>query len=150
MCNFVIHGANIQIYFLTSKEKQNYFLKKFVFRIFRVIYPQIYFLKLDERMKAKSEIKMRLLEFLDNLSLSQSSFEKSVGLSNGWCNNLGDSIREAQNLLSVEITRSKVINCSSERLKALQELKKHVDYIKYELNGQDSQKKDHRAFLPGF
>lgn len=44
-------------------------------------------------------------------------------------------LTEAQNLLSVEITRSKVINCSSERLKALQELKNHVDYIKYELNG---------------
>lgn len=63
--------------------------------IFRVVCPQIYFLKLDEHMKAKSKIKMRLLEFLDNLSLSQSAFEKSVGLSNGWCNNLGDSIREA-------------------------------------------------------
>jgi hypothetical protein len=40
-------------------------------------------------------MKKRLIEFLAYLEIGQSTFEKNVGLSNGFVNNVGDSIREA-------------------------------------------------------
>ncbi len=40
-------------------------------------------------------VKGRVLEFLNYLGLSQAKFEESVGLSNGFVNNIGDSIRES-------------------------------------------------------
>ena len=38
-------------------------------------------------------VKERLIEFLEQKEISQSKFEKLVGLSNGFVNNIGDSIR---------------------------------------------------------
>lgn len=37
--------------------------------------------------------KERLIKFLNYISISQRKFEESVGLSNGFVNNIGDSIR---------------------------------------------------------
>ncbi len=42
-----------------------------------------------------SEIKDRLLEFLRYKKLGQQKFEISIGMSNGWANKVGDSIRES-------------------------------------------------------
>ena len=41
-----------------------------------------------------SETKDRLLEFLRYKGLGQQKFEISIGMSNGWANKVGDSIRE--------------------------------------------------------
>lgn len=41
-----------------------------------------------------SEIKERLLQFLKYKKLGQQKFETSIGMSNGWANKVGDSIRE--------------------------------------------------------
>ena len=40
-------------------------------------------------------VKERVLEFLNYLQLSQGKFEEAVGLSNGFVNNIGDTIRES-------------------------------------------------------
>ena len=40
--------------------------------------------------------KERLIKFLDHLDISQGKFEKNVGLSNGYVNNVGESIRRLQ------------------------------------------------------
>ena len=40
--------------------------------------------------------KERLIKFLDHLNISQGKFEKNVGLSNGYVNNVGESIRRLQ------------------------------------------------------
>lgn len=39
-------------------------------------------------------IKDRLFEYLGYLHITQQRFEQSVGLSNGWCSKIGDSIRK--------------------------------------------------------
>ena len=41
-----------------------------------------------------SETKERLLQFLRYKKLGQQKFEISIGMSNGWANKVGDSIRE--------------------------------------------------------
>lgn len=41
-----------------------------------------------------SETKKRLLQFLQYKKLGQQKFEISIGMSNGWANKVGDSIRE--------------------------------------------------------
>lgn len=41
-----------------------------------------------------SEIKDRLLQFLKYKKLGQQKFETSIGMSNGWANKVGDSIRK--------------------------------------------------------
>lgn len=41
-----------------------------------------------------STMKQRMSEFLVYLDMSQGEFERSVGMSNGWVNKIGDSIRE--------------------------------------------------------
>lgn len=41
-----------------------------------------------------SPMKKRMSEFLDFIKMSQGKFEKSVDMSNGWVNKIGDSIRE--------------------------------------------------------
>lgn len=40
-----------------------------------------------------AEIKSRMLEFISHLGLSQAKFEENVGMSNGFVNNIGESIR---------------------------------------------------------
>lgn len=39
-------------------------------------------------------VKERLIEFIDYLGMTRAEFEKTVGLSNGFVNNIGDGIRE--------------------------------------------------------
>lgn len=40
-----------------------------------------------------STAKTRLLDYLRHLGIGQQKFEKSIGMSNGWCSKSGDSIR---------------------------------------------------------
>lgn len=42
----------------------------------------------------KMSVKDRLIEFIRYNNLSQASFERRVGLSNGFVNNIGDTIRQ--------------------------------------------------------
>lgn len=50
-----------------------------------------------------SEIKDRLLQFLKYKKLGQQKFETSIGMSNGWANKVGDSIRETTLKKIVEV-----------------------------------------------
>lgn len=54
-------------------------------------------------MQNKSTLKQRLAEFLDHIDVSQAKFAEMVGLSKGFANNVGDSIR-ADNLQKISGT----------------------------------------------
>ena len=53
-----------------------------------------------------SETKERLLQFLRYKKLGQQKFEISIGMSNGWANKVGDSIRENTLQKIKEVTQS--------------------------------------------
>lgn len=81
-------------------------------------------------------VKERVLEFLNYLQLSQGKFEEAVGLSNGFVNNIGDTIRESSikkikqqypdlNEVWIKTGSEKMLISETEKMKSVAE-----DYVK--------------------